>query len=164
MCTTCGTHGTCTYVAFLHAVYYPVTCVLLHVQYFYIRMWLSQNMCAREFTTLHVHRLHVAIERHFSITFQHLLCLVRIELIKSILTMRFLELSFVFFFFFSANMSEESDIFDEPVVQDDYDALSLHSKPRRQRKTTAGARKIQHAWNDEEINRLIASVEQHRGL
>lgn len=38
------------------------------------------------------------------------------------------------------------------------------SKPNRQRKSTAGTRKVTYSWSEEEIFRLISSVEQHRGL
>lgn len=60
-------------------------------------------------------------------------------------------------------------MFDDLVHEHDDSTSNIgpssQSKPRgQQRKSTAGARKINHAWVDDEINRLISSVEQHRGL
>lgn len=57
-----------------------------------------------------------------------------------------------------------SDDFSIIVDDEDISIAPSQIKPQRQRKSTAGDRKIQHIWSDDEINHLIASVEQHRGL
>lgn len=38
------------------------------------------------------------------------------------------------------------------------------AKPSRTRRSTKGTRKVQHMWQDEEINRLIVAVEKHPSL
>lgn len=67
-------------------------------------------------------------------------------------------------------MKHNSDLFDDDESRDTQDSNDKDFVPScaktktRNRKSTAGERKIQHEWKHEEIVSLIAAVEKRRGL